>query len=291
MNEKFANRLKTLRKLKGYTQKDFSKIIGVKQTTVSNYEKGLRFPDLDKLNQIANIFNVSVDYLIGRNEIDNEIIDGEKYKLLNKEDYKTVLDYLLNGYKDKARNLIMDIYNSGVEIEYIYFNILEKILKEVGKLWEIGKIDVWNEHYVSENILDIMREVKSIQDNKKCNNLSLISLTAGAEEHNIGIKMLSDLLEVEGYNVTYLGSNIPTASIINAIRSKKPKVIAISVTIPNNVESAKNIIKAIRDEFHEKAPKIIVGGLAFSKIDNVCNYIDADYYCKDIEDIKKVCNM
>lgn len=291
MNDKFANRLKALRKLKGYTQKDFSDIIGVKQTTVSNYEKGLRFPDLDKLNQIANIFNVSVDYLIGRNEFDNEIIDTNKYKIVNKEEYKRVLEYLLNGNKDKARNLIINIYNSGVEIEFIYFNILEKVLKEIGRLWEIGKIDVWNEHYVSENILDIMREIKSIQDKKKYNNISLISLTAGAEEHNIGIKMISDLLEVEGYNVTYLGSNIPTNSIINAIRSKKPRAIAISVTISHNIEAAKNIIKAIRDVFNGNSPIIIIGGMAFNNINDVFNEIGADYYCKDIEDIKRVCNI
>ena len=291
MNDKFANRLKALRKLKGYTQKDFSDIIGVKQTTVSNYEKGLRFPDLDKLNQIANIFNVSVDYLIGRNEFDNNIIDTNKYKMVNKEEYKRVLEYLLNGDKDKARSLIINIYNSGVEIEFIYFNILEKVLKEIGRLWEIGKIDVWNEHYVSENILDIMREIKSIQDKKKYNNISLISLTAGAEEHNIGIKMISDLLEIEGYNVTYLGSNIPTNSIINAIRSKKPRVIAISVTISHNIEAAKNIIKAIRDVFKENSPIIIVGGMAFNNINDVFNEIGADYYCKDIEEIKRACNI
>lgn len=291
MNEKFSNRLKTLRKLKGYTQKDFSDIIGVKQTTVSNYEKGLRFPDVDRLNQIANIFNVSVDYLIGRNEVENVIINTDNYNIVNKEDYRTVLDFLLKGNKDEARNLIMNIYNSGVEIEFIYFNILEKILKEVGRLWESGKIDVWNEHYVSENILDIMREIKSIQDNKKYKKLSLISLTAGAEQHNIGIKMISDLLEVEGYDVTYLGSNIPTMSIINAIRNKNPRVVAISVTISSNIESAKNIIKAIREVFKEKAPIVVVGGMAFNNINDVFSETEADFYCKDIEEIKRICNI
>ena len=198
---------------------------------------------------------------------------------------------MLKGNKDEARNLIMNIYNSGVEIEFIYFNILEKILKEVGRLWESGKIDVWNEHYVSENILDIMREIKSIQDNKKYKKLSLISLTAGAEQHNIGIKMISDLLEVEGYDVTYLGSNIPTMSIINAIRNKNPRVVAISVTISSNIESAKNIIKAIREVFKEKAPIVVVGGMAFNNINDVCSETEADFYCKDIEEIKRICNI
>ncbi|WP_291708340.1 cobalamin-dependent protein, partial [Clostridium sp.] len=210
--------------------------------------------------------------------------------LVNKDEYKEFLKYLLNGYKNKARDLILNMYNNGIDIEWIYFNILEVALKEVGVLWEVGEIDVWNEHYISENILDIMRELKShqrINDNRES---SIICLTAGSEQHNIGIKMIADLLEVSGIKVIYLGSNLPTLSIINAIKSENPKYIAISVTITNNIESAKNVIKAIRAYFKNKAPLIIVGGMAFANINDVCKETDADFYCKDLDEIKMLFN-
>ena len=95
-------------------------------------------------------------------EEDKNIFIKNNYSI-NKEEYKEFLQYLLNGYKNKARDLILNIYNNGMDIEWIYFNILETALKEVGVLWEIGEIDVWNEHYISESILDIMREVKSYE--------------------------------------------------------------------------------------------------------------------------------
>ncbi len=287
MRHRFGDELKKLRNKFGYTQKDLSNILGIKQTTISNYEKGLRFPDADKLKQISDLFNVSIDYLL--NGEDKKVVNKNNY-LINKEEYKEFLQYLLNGYKNKARDLILNMYNNGIDIEWIYFNILEVALKEVGVLWEVGEIDVWNEHYISENILDIMRELKSyekINDNKE---LSILCLTAGSEQHNIGIKMIADLLEVSGIKVIYLGSNLPTLSIINAIKSENPKYIAISATISNNIESAKNVIKAIRTTFKNKAPLIIVGGMAFSNIQDVCKETDADFYCKDLEEIKLLFN-
>jgi transcriptional regulator with XRE-family HTH domain len=53
MSKELSSRIKELRKAKGYTQKDFANLIGVRQTTVANYESGIRIPDTDKLDKIA----------------------------------------------------------------------------------------------------------------------------------------------------------------------------------------------------------------------------------------------
>ncbi len=287
MSNKFGEQLKKLRNKFGYTQRELSDILGIKQTTISNYEKGLRFPDADKLKQISNLFNVSIDYLLNGEE--KKVSDKNHYSI-SKEEYKKFLEYLLNGYKNKARDLILNMYINGIDIEWIYFNILETALKEVGVLWEVGEIDVWNEHYISESILDIMRELKGYQKFDENSEESIICLTAGSEQHNIGIKMIADLLEVSGIKVIYLGSNLPTLSIISAIESENPKFVAISVTLSNNIESAKNVIKAIRSSFKNKAPLIILGGMAFTNINDVCKEMDADFYCKDLDEIKKIFN-
>ncbi len=61
-----------LRKSKGLSQKDFGKLIGAAQNTVCNWENGNREPDTQTLNKIANFFNVTVDYLIDDNNINND---------------------------------------------------------------------------------------------------------------------------------------------------------------------------------------------------------------------------
>jgi len=61
-------RLKELRKKKGISQLRLSIDLNTTQNTISRYETGEREPGIDELIKIADYFNVSVDYLIGRTE-------------------------------------------------------------------------------------------------------------------------------------------------------------------------------------------------------------------------------
>ena len=60
-----GNRLKELREEKGLTQKQLAEQLGLNSVTYLRYEKSQREPSLSILADIANYFNVSVDYLLG----------------------------------------------------------------------------------------------------------------------------------------------------------------------------------------------------------------------------------
>lgn len=59
-------KLKELRKEHKLTQEQISILLNVKQNTYSQYENGVREPDIDNLIKLADIFKVSIDYLVGR---------------------------------------------------------------------------------------------------------------------------------------------------------------------------------------------------------------------------------
>ncbi|MGM9884842.1 helix-turn-helix domain-containing protein [Streptococcus hyointestinalis] len=63
----FASRLKVLRVSNGYSQTQIAQSLGTVQGVVSKYECGIREPDLKMLVKIADFYNVSLDYLLGRN--------------------------------------------------------------------------------------------------------------------------------------------------------------------------------------------------------------------------------
>jgi len=65
---KFPIRLKELREEKGLLSKDFAKIMSVEPATITNWEKGNRFPKDDVLIKIADYFDCSIDYLLGRTD-------------------------------------------------------------------------------------------------------------------------------------------------------------------------------------------------------------------------------
>lgn len=64
----FGERLRNLRESKNLTQLELSKQINIGNVTLSQYESNKRKPDNDTLVQIADFFDVSVDYLLGRQQ-------------------------------------------------------------------------------------------------------------------------------------------------------------------------------------------------------------------------------
>lgn len=65
---KFPVRLKELREEKRLLSKEFAKIMNVEPATISNWENGNRFPKDDVLIKIADYFDCSIDYLLGRTD-------------------------------------------------------------------------------------------------------------------------------------------------------------------------------------------------------------------------------
>lgn len=93
------NRIKSLRKAKKITQKQLGDVLGVAESTISMYESGNRQPDVDTMRKIADYFNVTIDYLIGgenisssdKDELDKKII--KIFDSLSENDQAQVLDY------------------------------------------------------------------------------------------------------------------------------------------------------------------------------------------------------
>ena len=64
----FCERLRCLRDERGYTQQNLAEILHVSKNSISHYELGISMPSVDILIQIADIFGVSLDYLLCRSD-------------------------------------------------------------------------------------------------------------------------------------------------------------------------------------------------------------------------------
>ncbi len=65
----FPDILKELREKKGFTQEQLAAVLHLSKNAISHYEKGINSPNIDTLAKIADTFDVSVDYLIGRTSV------------------------------------------------------------------------------------------------------------------------------------------------------------------------------------------------------------------------------
>ncbi|MGB4589956.1 MAG: cobalamin-dependent protein [Clostridiaceae bacterium] len=286
MNNIFALRMKSLRKEYGYTQSEVASKLNIGQTTIANYENGSRIPDISKLSMLADLYVVSIDYLLGRSE---ERVLSEVHHVAPKEQidtfYKDYMQSLLNLDKDRAKEIILSLLENKVALADIYFEFIKKSLIEIGTQWESGMISVWKEHGITEISKEILELLKKSSSPKKEHSKPILAFTPGAELHHIGLKMLCDMLEMKGFDVVFLGNSIPSENIIQAIEEKDPQSILISVTMPYHIDSAIILTQLIKATFGNKSPKILLGGSAFEHMENIELLTGADKYCTDIDEI------
>ncbi len=106
-----GERIKYLREKNGLTQKDIATRLGVESAAISKYELDMREPNIEALKKLASIFNVSIDYLLGRtpdvfvNECDRDTLDisiiQKKYNQL-----KSKIDNIKDFYKNENAIII-----------------------------------------------------------------------------------------------------------------------------------------------------------------------------------------
>lgn len=287
MNNEFTARIKELRKNKGLTQKDAAKLLGIGQTTIANYENGTRVPDLMKVSEIADLYKVSVDFLLGREGYALKVQEKKPEEEKPDYSYAQYMKSLLDGDKKTVRKILLSFLKKGVPSRVIYEDYIRRSLTEVGEQWERGDLPIWKEHFISEISLENMAMIKRRKYKDNENGKPILLLTPGAEQHHIGLRMIGDMLESNGHNIIYLGNMIPTDNIIQAIEEKKPYAIVFSVTVAYHIDSAKNLIDILKQKFGTKTPTILIGGSAFDHIENVEIITGADKFCRDFDEIEK----
>ena len=87
-----TERLKELRHEKNVLQKDVANYLNITTSAYGFYEQGKRIPDSETLTKLANYFNVSLDYLVGKTNMKNHSNSEETIALHSDYDYKDLPD-------------------------------------------------------------------------------------------------------------------------------------------------------------------------------------------------------
>ena len=129
----FRNIFQKLRKEKGITQDEMSKDLGVSKSTVAMWETGKRMPSPELYEQIADYFNVDIDYLYGRTEFRQRVHydpDGNPQRTLSQEEEGLIGDFqkLNPRGKAEARKRVSEL----TKLEEYTRNLDESSFSETG---------------------------------------------------------------------------------------------------------------------------------------------------------------
>lgn len=200
------------------------------------------------------------------------------------------LKALLTGNRNKASDIVLALADNGESAKSIYLNIFQPVQREVGRLWQMNEINVAQEHFCTAVTQMVMSKLYPKVFDVPKKGKTFVGTSINDELHEIGIRMVTDLLELEGWDTYYLGANTPPQSLVQMVIETDADLVGLSATMTFHLDKAKKLIQMIRDSEGGSQRKIIVGGYVFNSIPALHKKIGADGWAHDAEKAVQLAN-
>jgi methanogenic corrinoid protein MtbC1 len=207
---------------------------------------------------------------------------------------RAYLDALLGGDRRAASHLILDAAQVGTPVQDLYLRVFQPVQREVGRLWQMNRLSVAQEHYVTAATQLIMSQLYPRIFSTSRVGRCLVATCVGGELHEIGVRMVADLFEMAGWDSYYLGANTPLRGVLQAVEERQADVLAISATLTVHVGQVRAMIERVRatDRVRAdgRAPVILVGGYPFLLSPELWRRVGADGFAIDAQEAVQVAN-
>ena len=207
---------------------------------------------------------------------------------------RAFLEALLGADRNAALSLIGDQVKNGVPVRDIYLNIFQPVLREVGRLWQVRKATITQEHFVtSATQLIIAQLYPQLMAEKRAatpRGKTLVAACVSDEHHEMGVRMVADFFEMDGWDAYYIGANTPAPDLINAVKERKADVVALSSTMASHLPQVDYLIRSLRGDTDTRQVKIIIGGYPFNIVPGLWQKIGADAYAASADEAVRAGN-
>jgi MerR family transcriptional regulator, light-induced transcriptional regulator len=161
--------------------------------------------------------------------------------------------------------LLAAVERGDISVPDLYMQVLGPVLAEIGTRWQHGRERVWQEHFASHvvrtvvealypRVMDLVAAVTPL-------GKTALLVCPPREEHELGLRMLSDRFELAGWDTVFLGADTPLAEIVAAATDTEADLVALSVSTAFERVEMREFVDAIRRGLPDA--RIVVGGPAF----------------------------
>jgi methanogenic corrinoid protein MtbC1 len=194
------------------------------------------------------------------------------------------LRLLLQSERRKASSLILDAVEAGVKVKDVYLHVFQRTQHEIGRLWQMNRLTVAQEHYCTAATQLIMSQLyPHVFATERIGHRAVVACVGG-ELHELGARMVADFLEMEGWDAYYLGANTPADSVLRSLEDREAEILAVSATMTFHVSAVADLIAHVRTAEAYRATGILVGGYPFNLSPGLWRQVGAHGYAPDAQE-------
>ena len=196
--------------------------------------------------------------------------------------YRSYLAAIRAGDRRRALTVVDEARAAGLGLRVLYLGVFQPALREIGRLWQANEITVAEEHLATAiTQMAMARLYNDLCTASPQPGRMLVAACAETERHEVGLRMVCDLAESEGWDAIYLAASVPLDGLVAMVRERRPHVVALSASIAPHLPQLRSMTRAVRDIGGEAGPYILVGGRPFIDDPGLARRLGADATAPD----------
>jgi len=184
----------------------------------------------------------------------------------------------LNFREAEAHRVLMQAY-AIYPVELVSQEVLQKGLAAIGEGWYRGEVTVQQEHFASELAMRQLEALLSAMVQITRDGRILIAC-APQEQHTFGTLLLALLLRRRGWDVVYLGANVPLQQLQEALDTIRPHLVILSA---QTLITASTMLE-MADFIRESGVTLAFGGAVFNQIPALREHVPGHFLGNSLQD-------
>ncbi|MFO0947032.1 MAG: B12-binding domain-containing protein [Planctomycetota bacterium] len=165
--------------------------------------------------------------------------------------------------EESVRQIVLATYRQGTPMATIADEIIAPVMSKVGHDWEIGRMDVYEEHRATQLLAGALFELKAHLEASSRGRRPIAIGGAYEGDYYLLPSLLAQMVLIDlGWNAINLGPNTPLASLRKALRDHKPSLIWLSLSYMTDPDSFKREYLEFHAEADRDSIAVILGGQA-----------------------------
>lgn len=192
-----------------------------------------------------------------------------------------LFDALSRGDRPRARQVIASQLDEGLSPQELVIDLLWPTYESLEKLHRSDQIEELAYRFATRLLRVLVDQAACELPRRSLGGRRIFAVSGPSESDDLGAQMAVDLLEANGFDVTFAGGGIPGDEIMSHTHTHRPDILLMFCSAPSDLPQIREVIDKLREMNATPHTQVVVGGGVFNRAEGLAEEIGADLWACD----------
>ena len=204
------------------------------------------------------------------------------------EVFKQYMEHLFIGRRCEARQVVMAAQDRGTSARTLVMNVIWPAMEQIEKLYREGRVDRISEHMATRINRMVADQLQGCMARHPKTGQRMVVVCSEGESEELGAQMVSDLFEVDGWQVWFLGCGVPADEILQLVGKLEPDILCLYGTQAKGVPELRHLIDTVREINSVPNMQVLVIGGVFNRAEGLAEEIRVDLFGHNVREAMRL---